>query len=71
MTIPQGGVVPHINPELLKKRKGGKLIPPPEPKPKNMKGGKKALKSTPVKAAKEPKVPKVSQTTHFLIDEII
>ena len=54
--------MPHINPELLKKRKGGKLIAAPEPKPKNVKGAKKGMKSTPVKAAKEPKVPKVSYT---------
>eukprot|EP00112_Aurelia_sp_Birch-Aquarium-sp1_P021980 Seg6049.2 transcript_id=Seg6049.2/GoldUCD/mRNA.D3Y31 product="Core histone macro-H2A.1" protein_id=Seg6049.2/GoldUCD/D3Y31 len=62
VTIPQGGVVPHINPELLKKRKGGKLIAAPEPTPKNVKGAKKGMKSTPVKAAKEPKAPKQTPT---------
>ena len=41
VTIPQGGVVPHINPELLKKRKGGKLVPIPEPRTKIAKSPKK------------------------------
>lgn len=39
MTIAQGGVLPKIHPELLKKRKGGKLFSPEELK--RMKEGKK------------------------------
>eukprot|EP00794_Sanderia_malayensis_P011920 gene11920-13154_t len=41
VTIPSGGVIPHIHPDLLKKRKGGKLIAPPEPKPKSAKSASK------------------------------
>ena len=44
VTIPSGGVIPHVHPELLRKRKGGKLLPPPEPKgkmPKSQKSPKK------------------------------
>lgn len=37
MTIASGGVLPNIHPELLKKRKGGKLVPPDEIKPKHPK----------------------------------
>ena len=34
VTIASGGVLPNIHPELLKKRKGGKLVAPEELKPK-------------------------------------
>lgn len=37
VTIASGGVLPNIHPELLKKRKGGKLVPPDEIKPKHPK----------------------------------
>ncbi|XP_020628479.1 core histone macro-H2A.1-like isoform X2 [Orbicella faveolata] len=37
VTIASGGVLPNIHPELLKKRKGGKLVSPEELKPKKPK----------------------------------
>ena len=37
VTIASGGVLPNIHPELLKKRKGGKLVAPEELKPKKPK----------------------------------
>jgi len=55
VTIPQGGVVPHINPELLKKRKGGKLVPATEPKAKIAKSPKKNASVAAVKSVKESK----------------
>ncbi|XP_028404138.1 core histone macro-H2A.1-like isoform X2 [Dendronephthya gigantea] len=53
VTIASGGVLPKIHPELLKKRKGGKLYTPEELKAKIK---KKESKSTPKKAA-TPKKP--------------
>lgn len=61
MTIASGGVLPNIHPELLKKRKGGKLVAPDELKPKHPKttsapkpttSGKKM--ASPVKKAVSP-----------------
>lgn len=37
VTIASGGVLPNIHPELLKKRKGGKLVAPEELKSKKPK----------------------------------
>ena len=37
VTIASGGVLPNIHPELLKKRKGGKLVAPEDLKPKKPK----------------------------------
>lgn len=62
VTIASGGVLPNIHPELLKKRKGGKLVSPEEIKPKKPKtasapkpvtSGKKI--STPAKKASPAK----------------
>lgn len=47
--------MPHINPELLKKRKGGKLIPIVEPKAKVAKSPKKKGRVSTGKAIKENK----------------
>lgn len=57
VTIPSGGVIPHVHPELLKKRKGGKLVDPPEPKvttksPKKVSKSKVAREESPTKKAK-------------------
>ncbi|XP_046856762.1 core histone macro-H2A.1-like [Xenia sp. Carnegie-2017] len=51
VTIAQGGVLPKIHPELLKKRKGGKLFSPEELK--RMKEGKKV---SPKKVSPKKKV---------------
>ena len=61
VTIASGGVLPNIHPELLKKRKGGKLVSPEEFKAKKTKvsvSPKKAptpKKAAPVKNAPAPK----------------
>ena len=61
VTIASGGVLPNIHPELLKKRKGGKLVSPEEFKAKKTKvsaSPKKAptpKKAAPVKDAPAPK----------------
>ena len=47
--------MPHINPELLKKRKGGKLVPATEPKAKIAKSPKKNASVAAVKSVKESK----------------
>ena len=55
VTIASGGVLPNIHPELLKKRKGGKLVAPEEiskKKPKETSSPKKAA------ANKQPAKPK-------------
>jgi len=58
VTIASGGVLPNIHPELLKRRKGGKLVPIEELKrPKKTTTTKAAKKSAP----KSPK--KVGSTT--------
>lgn len=58
VTIASGGVLPNIHPELLKKRKGGKLVSPEEfhnKKPKTSALPKKQAtspkKAAPAKAA--------------------
>jgi len=54
VTIASGGVLPNIHPELLKRRKGGKLVPIEE-----LKRPKKKTTTTPTKAKKAaPKSPK-------------
>ncbi|KAL9961381.1 hypothetical protein ACROYT_G030305 [Oculina patagonica] len=67
VTIASGGVLPNIHPELLKKRKGGKLVSPEELKPKKPKttsapkaatSGKKI--STPTKKAAPAKKAPIS-----------
>ena len=61
MTIASGGVLPKIHPELLKKRKGGKLYTPEELKSKKQKKvakPKKSEKETPKKAEKDAPTPK-------------
>lgn len=45
--------MPHINPELLKKRKGGKLVPIVEPKAKVAKSPKRKAGVSGSKVAKE------------------
>lgn len=64
VTIASGGVLPKIHPELLKKRKGGKLFTPEELKEKRQKKESKATPkkaTTPKKAAKkEAPTPKKS-----------
>ena len=67
VTIASGGVLPNIHPELLKKRRGGKLVSPEEIKPKKPKttsapkavtSGKKI--STPTKKASPAKKAPIS-----------
>ncbi|CAB3994377.1 core histone macro- -like [Paramuricea clavata] len=61
VTIASGGVLPKIHPELLKKRKGGKLYTPEELKSKKQKKPatpKKSEKGTPKKAEKDAPTPK-------------
>ena len=53
VTIASGGVLPKIHPELLKKRKGGKLYTPEELKAKKQ-------KKEPKPPAKKPATPKKS-----------
>lgn len=67
VTIASGGVLPNIHPELLKKRKGGKLVSPEELKAKKPKpsvgskpgtsGKKMANPSSPKKASPTKKAP--------------
>ena len=46
VTIASGGVLPNIHPELLKKRKGGKLVSPEELKAKKPKASTGAKAGT-------------------------
>ena len=55
MTIASGGVLPKIHPELLKKRKGGKLYSVDELKEMKAKKPKKETKSPKKKATTEKK----------------
>lgn len=55
MTIASGGVLPKIHPELLKKRKGGKLYSIDELKEMKAKKPKKETKSPKKKVATEKK----------------
>ena len=54
VTIASGGVLPNIHPDLLKKRKGGKLVPPEELKPKKPKTN---VRSKPVTSGKKISTP--------------
>ena len=55
MTIASGGVLPKIHPELLKKRKGGKLYSAEELKEMKTKKPKKEVKTPKKNAASEKK----------------
>lgn len=56
VTIASGGVLPKIHPELLKKRKGGKLVSPEEFKAKRPK--KPAAEKKPAPSPKKANTPK-------------
>ena len=68
VTIASGGVLPNIHPELLKKRKGGKLVAPEELKPKKpkastapkQKAGTSGKKMPTTPAKKTPEKPQAS-----------
>ncbi|XP_032217920.1 core histone macro-H2A.1 [Nematostella vectensis] len=54
VTIASGGVLPNIHPELLKKRKGGKLVSPEELKSKKPKPAPPPSPKKPVSSKKVP-----------------
>ncbi|WP_411027205.1 hypothetical protein, partial [Salmonella sp. s54925] len=58
VTIASGGVLPKIHPELLKKRKGGKLMSPEEIKAKIVKRLPKKVETSP----KKPVTPKKKES---------
>lgn len=57
MTIASGGVLPNIHPELLKKRKGGKLVAPEELKPKKPKASTAPKQKAGTSGKKMPTTP--------------